>query len=68
MNIDPKLKAPKVVPIDRVRESYDEDDDKIISVHSIPDPVYLPRDFLVDICGIVGASTVLLAILYVLYV
>lgn len=62
--IDPKLTAAKVYPIDRIREEYDEPDEPTAS---IADPVYLPRDFMIDICGLGFAIAVVVVTIKLLF-
>ena len=40
-NVDPKLTAKKVYPIDRVHEEYDEPS----YGEAMPDPTLMPKDF-----------------------
>lgn len=49
--VDPKITAPKVVPIDRVMEQYDEQ----AYGDPMPDPALMPKDFFQQL--LVGLGT-----------
>lgn len=60
--VDPKITAPKVVPIDRVMEQYDEQ----AYGDAMPDPEMYPLDFYEKVTACVCAAAALMIIVVLL--